>query len=328
MMPDTVATVRGALPADQLGATLMHEHVFVLTTEHWLNYGESRWWDEEAEIEGAVTELSSLEERGITTIADPTVLGLGRYLPRIQRVAARIKLQIVVATGLYTYGDLPFNYAQRGPGTLLGGPDPMVEDFVRDIVEGIGVTGVRAGFLKCAVEHADMSAGVERTLRAVAQAHRETGAPVMVHTSASEQSAGAALGVLRQEGVDPARVMIGHAGDSTDLDYLMELGDTGAMLGMDRFGIDSILPTGERVATVAALAGRGYADRMVLSHDASCFIDWFGPDTRVARRLVLPDWHYNHICDAVLPALGREGVSSDQIEQMLVANPRRFLAGS
>ncbi|MEV4259349.1 phosphotriesterase-related protein, partial [Spirillospora sp. NPDC049652] len=149
------------------------------------------------------------------------------------------------------------------------------------------------------------------------------GAPVTVHTHSASHSGRAALDLLREEGVDLAKVVVGHAGDSNELGYLMELADTGAILGMDRFGLDAYNPTPDRVATVAALCARGYADRMVLSHDASCFIDWFGPDPD-ALRPVMPNWHYGHITDDVLPALREAGVTSEQIEQMLVANPRRY----
>jgi phosphotriesterase-related protein len=67
---------------------------------------------------------------------------------------------------------------------------------------------------------------------------------------------------------------------------------------------------------------------MVLSHDASCFIDWFGPDGDAVRAAVTPNWHYEHISDDVLPELRRRGVPDDQIDQMLVANPRRYFSGA
>ena len=319
-----VHTVTGELDVDALGPTLMHEHVFVLVTENLQNYGEGAWWDEEARVAAAIAKLRELSEHGISTIVDPTVVGLGRYVPRIQRIAAEVDVNIIAATGVYTYGDLPFCYSQRGPGTALGGDEPMVADFVRDLTVGIGATGVRAAFMKCAVEHAEMSPGVERVLRAVARAHAETGAPITVHTSSAEQSGRPALAVLREEGVDLQKVVVGHAGDSNDLDYLKSMADEGVLLGMDRFGIDLYNSTDERVATIAALAAEGYADRMVLSHDASCFMDWFGPDFETLQPAVLPNWTYLHISNDVLPALLEAGVTSQQIDEMLVANPRRY----
>ena len=322
----TVETLRGPVDVEDLGPTLMHEHVFVLNTEFVQNYGEGAWWDEDAQVAGAIEKLNSLAARGIKTIVDPTVVGLGRYIPRLQRIATEVNLNIIVATGLYTYGDLPFPYASRGPGATIPMDEPMVGDFTRDITDGIAGTGVKAAFLKCAVEHADMTRGVERALRAVAQTHVATGAPITVHTSAREKTADPAVAILQEEGVDMAKVVIGHAGDSSDLDYLMRLADTGAILGMDRFGIDAVATTDARVATIVALAERGYADRMVLSHDASCFIDWFAPDPNAMRDAFLPNWHYEHISNDVLPMLRERGVSDAQIDQMLVENPRRHFS--
>lgn len=112
-------------------------------------------------------------------------------------------------------------------------------------------------------------------MRAVAQAHLRTGAPITVHTSAHAQTGLTAQEILRSEGVDLGAVVIGHSGDTSEPDYLHRLIDNGSYLGMDRFGLDILLPTDERVATVATLARQGLADRMVLSHDASCHIDWF-----------------------------------------------------
>jgi phosphotriesterase-related protein len=62
---------------------------------------------------------------------------------------------------------------------------------------------------------------------------------------------------------------MGHSGDTADLGYLTSLADAGCLLGMDRFGLDILLPCAQRVDTVAELARRGYADRIVLSHDAA-----------------------------------------------------------
>jgi phosphotriesterase-related protein len=322
----TVETVRGPVDVAELGTTLMHEHVFVLSTEHVQNYGDGDWWDEEYRVSDAVTKLNAARAKGITTIVDPTVWGLGRYIPRIQRIATQVDLNIIVATGLYAYEEMPHQYAYRGPGLLMDMPEPMVADFTRDIVDGIAATGVKAAFLKCCIEAPGLTPGVERIARAVARTHVETGAPITVHTSGPAQTGRLAVDLFGKEGVDLTKVVIGHAGDSTDLDYLMELADTGATLGMDRFGLFN--PTPDRVATIATLAARGYADRMVLAHDASCFIDWFGGAHDAARLVMMPDWHYEFISDSVVPALRAAGVTTAQVDQMLVDNPRRYFAGS
>jgi phosphotriesterase-related protein len=316
-----VYSVRGRLSLEQLGTVLMHEHVFVINEEMRVNYPAQ--WDEQARVADAVAKLTTLKSRGVDTIVDPTVLGLGRDIARIQRLNAQVDINIIVATGLYTYTDVPFALQFVGPNTLLGGEDPMIEMFVRDLTDGIADTGVRAGVLKCAIDAPGLTPGVERVLRAVAAAHTRTGAPIMVHTSVYNQSALAVLEIFRETSVDLSRVVLGHSGDTADLEYLSVLLASGSYLGLDRFGLDALLPFEQRVETVVELCRRGHAEQLLLSHDASCYIDWFPAP---ARQAALPNWHYTHIHDDVLPALRERGVSDDQITTMLVENPRRYFA--
>jgi phosphotriesterase-related protein len=313
-----IQTVRGPVEASHLGPTLMHEHIFVLSAEILQNYPET-WGDEERRVAEAVARMNELASSGVRTVVDLTVIGLGRYIPRIQRIASQTGINIVVATGIYTYNDIPFYFHFQGPGTALGGPELMVDMFVRDIERGIADTGVRAGILKCATDTPGMTKGVERVLRAVAQAHRQTGVPISTHTHAVSKRGLEQQKIFREEGVDLTRVVIGHSGDTTDLDYLQELIASGSYLGMDRFGIDTILPFEQRVDTVAAMCERGHAGKMVLSHDAACFNDWL-PER--ALPAVLPNWHYMHIHNDVIPALKKRGVTDEQVHTMMVDNPR------
>lgn len=317
-----VPTVTGSVDSADLGRVLAHEHVFVLGEEYRQNYADD--WDEDAKVAEAVAELGQLPGLGIDTILDPTVLGLGRYLPRVQRVAAQVDVNIVAATGLYTYNEIPFQFHYTGPGLLFDVPEPLTELFLKDLTEGIADTGVRAGFLKCAIEEQGLTPGVERVMRAVGAASAQSGAPITVHTNPHTQSGLVAQRVLAEEGADLSRVVIGHSGDSTDVDHLCALADAGSYLGMDRFGLDVLLPFEDRVATVLELLRRGYAERMVLAHDASCFIDWFDAE---AKRQVVPRWNYRHISEDVIPALLEGGASPDDIDTMLVANPRRYFEG-
>ncbi|WP_409436020.1 phosphotriesterase-related protein [Mycobacterium sp. SMC-14] len=317
-------TARGPIDTADLGVTLMHEHVFIMTTEIAQNYPEA-WGDEDARIADAITRLDALKAAGVDTIVDLTVIGLGRYIPRIARVAAGTDLNILVATGIYTYNDVPFFYHYRGPGTMLDGPEIMADMFVRDIESGIADTGIKAGILKCATDEPGVTPGVERVLRAVANAHRRTGAPISTHTHAGTRRGLEQQRIFAEEGVDLSRVVIGHSGDSTDLGYLEELIAAGSYLGMDRFGIDLILPFEERVNTVAAMCERGHAGKMVLSHDANCYFDALpGELSSVAA----PNWHYLHIHNDVIPALRQRGVTEEQLRTMLVDNPRKIFEHS
>lgn len=316
----TVNTAAGAIDTAELGVTLMHEHVFIMTTEVMLNHPES-WGDAAGREADAIARLNGLKTRGVDTIVDLTVIGLGRYLPRIARIAAATELNIVVATGLYTYNDIPMTFHFRGPGTVLDGDDPMTEMFVRDIEKGIADTGIKAAILKCATDEPGATPGVERVLRAVAAAHRQTGAPISTHTHAATRRGLEQQRIFAAEGVDLTRVIIGHCGDTTDIGYLEELIANGSYIGMDRFGIDAFLPFEERVATVATMCERGHAEHMVLSHDTWCYFDAL-PDELTT--MALPNSHYLHIHDDVIPALKQRGVTDEQLTTMLVDNPRRI----
>ncbi|MDA8279768.1 MAG: phosphotriesterase-related protein [Actinomycetota bacterium] len=320
-----VQTVRGPVDTADLGRTYMHEHIFVLTPDVQQNHPDE-WGDEDDRVADAVAKLSALAAGGTRTIVDPTVIGLGRYIPRVQRIAEQVpQLNIVVATGCYTYDSVPFFFHYRGPALneALGAdvPDPMVDMFVGDIETGIAGTGVRAGMLKCAIDHQGLTPGVERVMRAVAAAHRATGTPITVHTHPGSRTGLEVQRILcQEEGVAPGRVVLGHSGDTADADHLSELAEAGFVLGMDRFGINLGTSFEARCDIVVELCRRGFSERMVLSHDAACYIDWIDPN-------VLPfmaQWHYLHIEQDVLPYLREHGVTEEQITSMLVDTPRRF----
>lgn len=318
----SVETVKGPIDSAELGKVLVHEHVFVLGEEYRQNYEMD--WDEAEKVTDAVRQLTDLKSLGIDTILDPTVIGLGRYIPRIKKIAEQIALNIVVATGIYTYNDVPFQFHYAGPGLLFDVPEPMTELFVKDLTEGIADTGVRAAFLKCAIEEQGLTPGVERVMRAVGQASVRTGAPITVHTHPASGTGLIVQRVLSEEGVDLSKVIIGHSGDSTDIDYLCKLADAGSILGMDRFGLDVLLPFEDRINTIVELVKRGYVDKVAISHDASCFIDWFDPE---AKKQAVPKWNYRHISQDVIPTLLERGLTDDDIDTILVKNPRRYFNG-
>ncbi|HSO76198.1 MAG TPA: phosphotriesterase-related protein [Blastocatellia bacterium] len=316
----SVETATGSIDSSALGVTLMHEHVFVLSTEMLQNF-PATWGDEEKRVSDAIARLGELKSRGVDTIVDLTVIGLGRYIPRIKRIAAATELNIVVATGVYTYNDVPMYFHFQGPGTTLGGPEMMTDMFVKDIQEGIADTGVKAAILKCATDEPGVTPGVERVLRAVAGAHRRTGVPISTHTHAHTRRGLDQQRVFAEEGVDLSRVVIGHSGDTTDIAYLEELIGAGSYIGMDRFGIDVLLPFEDRVNTVAKLCELGHAGKMVLSHDAACFNDWL---PEAALPVITPNWNFLHIHNDVIPALKQRGVTDNQVRTMLVDNPRKI----
>jgi phosphotriesterase-related protein len=314
----TAETVRGPVALDALGPTLMHEHVFILDPGALASFGThfgTSYWDEEARVAAAVAELRRLREAGIQTIVDPTAYGLGRDIPRIQRVNDGVDLNILVATGVYAFVELPGFLGYRTD-------DWIVDLFVHEIREGIGDTGVKAAFLMCAVDRHGLVGDVPRILSLVAAAAVETDAPVMVHTHAASRSGLVALDALVRDGVDPRRVVVAHAGDSNDLGYLRAMADTGASLGCDRFNIEHFNPDEDRIRTLVALVEAGYVDQIHLGHDAATFHDF------MIGNPLFADEHpnYLHLSTRILPRLLAEGVTQQQLDEMLVENPRRFFA--
>jgi phosphotriesterase-related protein len=314
----TVQTVRGPVAAADLGRTLAHEHVVVLQPEALQNYGHvwgASYWDEEARVRDAIEKLRAVRDAGIRTLVDPTAPGLGRCIPRIQRINAEVDLNIVVATGVYAFLELPNFLHYRSAAAIA-------ELFVRELRVGIDDTGVRAAFVKCAVEEHGLVGDVPKILDAVAVAALETGAPVMVHTNARARTGTLALDALTGRGVDPERIVVAHAGDSNDLPYLRAIADTGAILGLDRFNIPHFNPDADRIRTLLALLEEGYGDRVHLSHDGACFYDFMVGDPNFAGER--PD--YLHLSTKVLPVLREHGVAEAQLDELTIDNPRRFLA--
>lgn len=315
-----IESVTGTVALEDLGRTLIHEHIFVTTPEV---QAQVREFDASVEIPAAVARLDQLADLGIDTIIDPTVIGLGRDIAAMSEVASMTKVKVIAATGIYTFAQMPgyFRFrSRRGPRLGL---DPITELMIDEITVGIAGTGIRAAVIKCATDVQGLTDDVERILRASARAHLATSAPIITHTDARTERGRDQMRIFTEEGVDPGKIVIGHCGDTEDLTYLQELLDMGCTLGMDRFGVNTILPFENRVAVVAELCRRGYAAQLALAHDAACYIDWFAgghPDT------VLPQWNYTHIPLEVIPRLRELGVSDGAIETMLVTVPAALFA--
>ena len=307
----TVETALGPVATTELGPTLMHEHVVTRSPgvqENWPHL-----WDREGIVALAERKLAELHGRGIRTIVDLTTVDLGRDIDLIAAVARRSRVHIVVATGVWW---MPQRYFSSH------GVDEVAALFIRDITQGIGTSGVKAAIIKCATDTAGVTPVIDNILRAAARAQKATGVPISTHTWAAGRTGELQQAIFAQEGVDLSRVVIGHSGDSKDLGYLRGLMERGSTIGMDRFGLESFLSTAKRVEVLARLCAEGYAGRMVLSHDANCWTDMLSEED---KRRTRPLWHYNHIPDDILPALRKAGVGEDQIEQMLVRNPRAIL---
>jgi phosphotriesterase-related protein len=305
-----VETMTGPIPTTALGFALMHEHIIARSEGMIQNFPGI--WDQKAVLNKVLEMLKALKAKGVDTLVDLTVLGLGRDVPLLLPVVKQSGIQVIAATGLYTFVDPPTYFRNRDE-------EEMADLFIGDILEGIQGTKVKAAILKCATDAPGMTPGVEKVLRAVARAHLRTGVPISTHTHAATRRGLEQQDLFAAEGVNLGRVIIGHCGDSDDLDYLTKLLDRGSYIGMDRFGLDFFLPEEKRIATIAKLCQMGWAERMVLSHDAMVYFDVYELGAIESAR---PQWNYFNLVDNIIPKLLKAGVTPKQIGTMTRDNPR------
>jgi phosphotriesterase-related protein len=251
----TVDTALGPIATTALGPTLMHEHI--VTRSPGVHENWPHLFDRPGILAAAERKMADLYQRGIRTIVDLTTVDLGRDIGLIVDVARRARVHVIVATGVWW---MPQRYFG------IRGAAEVADLFIRDLTQGIGGSGVKASIIKCATDTQGVTPVIETILRASARAQLATGAPISTHTWAAGRTGEAQQAIFAQEGVDLRRVIIGHSGDSEDLGYLRGLMDRGSTIGMDRFGLEHLLPNAKRVDVIARLCAEGYADRMVLSH--------------------------------------------------------------
>jgi len=314
----TVESVNGPIEAEDLGTTLIHEHF------RFRDEGAAFQWphlyNEQDEIDKALADARAVMSHAVRTVVDPNAMTGSRDARFSKRIADETGIQIILATGVYTYEHLPQVLQNRDE-------DAIADLFVHDIEHGIQGTEVKAAFLKTACDAPGMVANVEKLHRAAARASNRTGVPIMAHSQPSSGTGLDQVRVFEEEGVDPSKVQIAHTGDTDDLGYIEKLIDKGVWIGMDRYGLDLFLPTDKRNATVLALLERGYADRMFLSQDYCSTLDWFPQEVQEALKASeVPEWSMTMLFESVIPYLKENGMTDEQLKTVLVDNPRRWLS--
>ena len=314
-----VQTVQGPVDADELGLTLVHEHVRFrdeAVAEQWLG-----GYDDQLELDAALVAVQAAKDRGVRTIVDPTAMFGGRDVRFMKQVAERTGVRIVACTGIYSYDYLPHYFANRDV-------DVMADHFVEDIEIGVQGTEIRAAFLKCAADAAGVTENVEKIHRAVARASVQTGAPIMAHSMPAVVTGPRQVEIFEEEGVDLERVQIAHCGDSEDLNYIESLLAKGVYVGLDRYGLEMYMPIEKRNAVAAELLRRGHAERLMISQDFCASIDWFPPEAAeiFEGQGAIRNWSMTLVFDEVVPALRELGALDDATFQTIfVENPKRWL---
>ncbi len=339
-----VQTVLGPVAPADLGVTLPHEHLLIdlrprfiepATAEeqalarqpvglanlgwarrNWLSSLDNLVLDDEAV---AIDELRRFKRAGGGTVVDAGSIGIRPDPRALRRISEAAGLHVVAATGHYTQDF-------HSPDMPAMPEDALVEEIVRDVRDGIGATGVRAGIIGEVGCSSPLHPDERKALRAAARAQRATGAPITIHPGRSQASPFEILAVLDQAGADRTRVIMGHI-ERTELELgdLLRLAATGCYLEFDWFGeVQSLFPLGplrvpsdiQRIEQLRTLVGEGHGDRLLASHDI-CL------KTRLAS---CGGVGYAHILSTVTGWMRACGMSAADVGRIVADNPQRILA--
>ncbi|MBN1613790.1 MAG: phosphotriesterase-related protein, partial [Deltaproteobacteria bacterium] len=287
-------------------------------------------FDRESCIKNAIATFEELKTYGLKSYVDATPIDLGlpsRNADILKEISEKTGVNIICATGVYYEKNGAAGYYHfRSNIPLFDVVKEMEEVFVKEITEGIGKTGIKAGVIKVATGHGAISPYEETALKAAAKAQKETGVPIISHTEAGTMGPEQA-DLLIAEGADPKQMMIGHANGNGDIKYHTAILDKGVYLGFDRLGIEVPQEMSDRwsMACIIGLIGIGFANRIMMSHDY--IMTWLGRPLGDILSQVQPNWHARHVFKDLVPALKEAGVTDDKIKTILIDNPRRLFAG-
>lgn len=313
-----VNTVLGPISPDALGVTLMHEHLMIGWSGQEFDALAPPFQRREA-VKHCVDWMQELKALGLRTLLDPCPIDLARDAEFMAEVAQASGVNIICATGLY-HEHLGATAYFRFRAQFSDAVSEMAEIFTKELTEGIGSTGIKAGIIKVATQAHKISAYEEMVLRAASRTAKATSMRITTHTDEGTMGR-EQLDLFASEGVDLHRVIIGHSCGSADLRYHVDMLDRGCYLGFDRLGLDILHPDRLRKAALIGLLGIGFENRIVLSHDTV----WCSRGRPLPFASdVIPNWHPTHVFKNIVPALRQAGVAQEKINTMLVDNPRRF----
>ena len=335
-----VMTVAGPIYPGDLGATIMHEHLFIdLRPTHQpppdATATEVAVWQAPLSLSNlhlartrqplvdnyllsdeatAIEEALEYKRLGGGTIVDVTSIGLRRDPLALTRVAAATGLNVVMGAGWYQKAYHPADMDRR---TV----EDLAEEIIRDVTVGVGDTGVRSGIIgEVGINGDPLTENEVKSIRAAARASRATGATISFHRAGNGAEKHRVLDLVGEEGGDLSRVVLGHSDEiAGDIPFMIELLDRGPTIEFDLLGrVQFNLVPGNTIMPVAAvpkLIEAGFEDKIVLSQD-------------VCNKFHLKSYGgtgYSFILEEVLPHLRSEGVTEAQAGKIMVENPARML---
>lgn len=323
-----VQTVTGPIGLDQLGRTLMHEHLYIAFPG--AEFDSSAELDRAGFVAEAAKRLRELRvKHGVRTFVDPCPIELGRDAALMAEIAEKSEMNVVCTTGFYFEAmGLPVYWRAR---TV----EEIAELYIREIEHGIGATGVRAGAIKVATGAPDITPLEMKFLDAASMAQKATGVPIITHTQDGFGGPDQ-IAAFTGNGVAPHKCLIGHCCGNADPAYHKRVVDGGVYIGFDRVGIHRLMPDETRADNLVKLVRAGYRAQIMMSQDRHC--GWLG---KFARQVPLEEqaridalkaegnWPppYTYLFTDFLPLLRDRGLTEAEIFSMLDDNPRRFFAG-
>lgn len=303
----SIMTVTGPIDPARLGVTYAHEHLL----------GAPPDWSPELEdldftmlsVEAACKELELFKLAGGQAVVEMSPSDYNRSPAQLREVSLTTGISIIMTTGLH-------KDAFSHPLTTNASVEDLAAQFTRDIIEGVGETGVRAGVAKAATSLNKIAPGEEKVLRAVAQTHLATGVPISTHTQNGTMGL-EQVALLKSLGVAPSRVALGHVDRKLEYEYHRALLETGAYLIYDQISKEKYVPDRDRVSILGRLIAEGYGKQIMVSGDFGRASYWTSNGGGPGLTYIL--WRF-------IPWLLSEGIPGEAVQALLVDNPARFFA--
>ncbi|MGZ9226000.1 MAG: phosphotriesterase family protein [Anaerolineales bacterium] len=309
-MEKRIWTVTGPVDIASLGLILPHEHLFTdLRGPLVPGYAQA---ESGAVVRVLEPYLAEAFAAGTTALVECSTVGVGRNLTILRSLAEISPIRIIAPTGVYREAFTPSSLREISEADLAN-------LWTKELTQGIEGTSIRAGFIKLAMSDEGPTVLEVRNLKAAAKASQMTGAVIASHTIGGD-IAGKEMDVLEEAGLDLNRFIWVHAQTEPDLTVLLEAARRGVYLEFDSVGAPYQSQT-DLLETTLTLIEAGYADQLLLSHDAG----WYNP----ARPDGLPDEGfrgYAALTKEFLPALLERGITEEQIQLITINNPARAFA--
>ena len=319
-----ISTVLGEIDTKDMGYTLMHEHIMI--ANHTMRKVWRDWFDIDDFLVYAKKYVERGKRNGVKTVVDVTPFQLGRDIEVLKRVSEETQINIIPSTGFFWRDEICL---------VDKSAEFLAKILIADIEKGIEGTDIKAALIKCGSSGDELTEQDKIKLKATVIASKETGVPIITH-SGSEIGATSQMDFFEENGANVGKIIIGHVGDNDDVDFLESVGKRGFYIGEDRLGVDKRHPdqlsSDIRAENIIELWKRGCLDKVVCSHDASIFIDYWegkedlGCPMDFIRQCDVEKlrFQFGFINEEIVPKFKQAGMTDKDINEMMVETPRKY----